>query len=143
MAPASPIEDRKREFLKALKDGHTIRRASSIARISRNKLYDLRDSDPKFRREWEQAMEDGGDRIQQEVVDRALDRNDPKSATLLIFLLKGLRPQFKENFRDRPVQVEHVKTIDFSKTDWDEAAAILASARKEVEKDAPSDAPTE
>ena len=128
-------------FLALLSDGFSVTSAARTANIARRTLYDARDRDAVFRAAWDEAVEAGADRIQDEVRDRALDRNDAKSATLLIFLLKGLRPQFKENFRDRPIQIEHVKEISFSKKEMDEAIDILTRAKGATEVDEAGTAP--
>ena len=125
-------EEKKFKFLTALRECKSVTEAAKIADINRRTLYDIRDRDIEFRNVWIAAIEEGADRIQDEVRARALDKSDPKSATLLIFLLKGLRPQFKENFRDKPIQIEHVKEWKFNEKEMDEALKILQNAKKEV-----------
>jgi hypothetical protein len=129
MAQKTLTDEKKFAFLNALHDGHTVTKAAKAAGVARRTLYDIREREVDFRAAWDQAIEEGADRVQQEVRDRALDKNDPKSHILLIFLLKGLRPQFKENYRDKPIQIEHVKEISFSKKEMDEAMDILKNAK--------------
>ena len=75
-------------------------------------MYDLRDDDASFRDEWDEAVEAGTEHIEQELKRRAVDGwEEPvwhqgvevgavkkHSDTLLIFMLKGRKPQkYREN----------------------------------------------
>lgn len=71
--------------------------------------YDWRKADPKFADDWENAYQTAVDNLEETAWQRAKRQKDP-SDTLLIFLLKGHRP---ERFKDR-AQVEHMGKIDIS-----------------------------
>lgn len=120
----------KGKFLSALEMGHTIRRAAEYSGANRTTLYDWRDQEPSFARDWDHAVESGTDLLEDEVLTRALDREDTQSARLLIFLLKKRRPEFRDNFDTKTTVVhETVREISFSKEDVDEAIAILETAK--------------
>ena len=64
------------------------------AEIGRTAAYKWRDDDEAFAAEWEDAIEEGTDALEDEAIRRAKDKSD----TLLIFMLKARRP---EKFKDR------------------------------------------
>ena len=94
--------------------------AAKAARVNRQHTYDYRAADPIFAAEWEQALEEAADHLELEARRRAhdglmrkkFDKGQPVmdpatgeqyvemeySDTLLIFLLKGARP---EKYRER------------------------------------------
>ncbi len=106
---------KKEEFLGHLAGGNTVVVAAQGIAVSRKTVYEWRDKDPAFRAAWEQALEDGTQALEQEAFRRAVrgveepihyrgrkvDSVRRYSDTLLIFLLKGRRPEI---YRDR---VEH------------------------------------
>lgn len=57
-------------------------------------MYDHKNADIEFAREWEEAYEAGTDRLEDALVDRAVQSD----TTALIFALKGRRP---ERWRER------------------------------------------
>jgi len=76
----------KRKLLQALAEGYSSTEASRRAGISRSLAYQWRHND-EFREAWEAAQEEGTDRLEDEMVKRALSGSD----TLLIFALKARR----------------------------------------------------
>jgi len=136
-------------FLAALAQSGNVRLAcESAGGIERSTAYDLRDADETFATEWESALEESADLLEQEARRRAHDGlrrlkfhngspimvpalgengipllnvdNEPimvpyveheYSDTLLIFLLKGVRP---EKYRERN-ETKHT----FEPIDWD------------------------
>lgn len=126
----SPIE--KVEFLARIRGGASVSKAAKDMNIARRTLYDERDRDLDFRQLWDHASEESVDELVDEVRNRALDRNDRESARLLIFLLKGLREQFKETYKSKPVQIEHIREVKFSEKEMDEAMKILSEAREVI-----------
>lgn len=107
-------------FLAALAQTGVVTTAAEAVGITRSHVYDLRRADPQFSGEWDAAMEEASDRMENEARRRAHDGLmrkkfhhgqpiiDPVtgeqyvemeySDTLLMFLLKGSRP---EKFRER------------------------------------------
>jgi hypothetical protein len=81
-------------FLEVLAGGGSVTAGAAAIAVSRTALYNLRASDDSFAAEWDAAIEAGTDALEDEAVKRAKESSD----TLLIFLLKGRRPQ---KFKDK------------------------------------------
>lgn len=80
--------------------------AAKAAKIDRRTVYNWLDSDPDFAEALEQAKESVIDMLEQEAIKRA---TTGKSDTLLIFLLKGMKP---EKYSDRiRAELEHTGGI--------------------------------
>lgn len=104
--------DWKEGFLKALRIGGNVSKAAASAKVSRKFVYMQRDTDPEFAEEWAAALDQAADYMEAEAWRRAVKGTKKPvyqqgrlvgviqeySDTLLIFLLKGARP---EKFRDR------------------------------------------
>lgn len=105
-------------FLDALSRCGNVTEAATIAHVRRQTLYELRKSDPVFAAQWTAAAELGADALEDEAIRRAHDGVEKPltcarglilddlgqpvtvreySDTLLIFLLKGAKP---EKYRD-------------------------------------------
>lgn len=145
-------------FLTSLAQSGNVRFACEAADVDRKTAYNLRDADESFATDWESALEESADLLEQEARRRAHDGlrrlkfhngipimvpalgengipllnvdNEPimvpyveheYSDTLLIFLLKGIRPEI---YRDN-VSVRHSGKIDVSKLSDDELRAII------------------
>jgi len=130
-AASKPLTDTDRvNFLMGLRDGLTVSKAAKAAGVSRSTFYYWRDEDAAFRAAWDDALEQGRDRLVDEVRERAFDRKDRYSHILLMFLLKQRDPSFREAFKhETNLTVEHVKEFDFSKKEIDQAVEILQSAK--------------
>lgn len=95
MARTEKKEQEQREkFLAALKAGASVSKAATDAGIPRRTAYNWRDADKTFAESWDDAIEEGTDRLEDEGVKRGLATSD----TMLIFMLKARRP---EKFKDR------------------------------------------
>jgi hypothetical protein len=81
--------EKDRTFLTALSEGASITSACDAAGYGRRTAYDWREKDLEFRAAWDDAVEAGTDRLE----DAAYQRGKETSDTLLIFTLKGRRPQ--------------------------------------------------
>lgn len=128
-------------FLSVLAESGNVRLASQAASVARSAVYALRASDEVFAAEWDTAQEEAADLLEQEARRRAHDGWDEPvfgsmgqglgsgeigtvrkySDTLLIFLLKGARP---EKYRER-TDVRHSGKIDVSRLSDDELRAIV------------------
>lgn len=99
-------------FLGALRDGKSVSGACAEASVPRRTVYDWRDADSDFKATWEDALEAGTDRMEDEALRRAVEGTlkpvfhggkkvgtiREYSDTLIIFLLKARRPKkFREN----------------------------------------------
>lgn len=104
---------RRKALISILREtGGNVTKACEIAGIGRSAAYEWREADPEFALEWESAIEAGTDELEEEARRRAFQGvNKPVfykgekcgfvkeySDTLLIFLLKGRRP---ERYRER------------------------------------------
>lgn len=121
-------------FLAVLRETSNVRRACEAAGIERSTAYRLRDKDTEFNRQWDEAMDEGSDLLEEEARRRAhVGWDEPVfgriakdtdgevgivrkySDTLLIFLLKGARP---EKYRERQ-DVQHSGRIEIEYVnDW-------------------------
>lgn len=104
-------------FLEALKEGYSVSHASARVGWDRSTLYKNRQRDSEFAAAWDEAIEAGTDKLEDEARRRAVEGvNKPViykgeitesyreySDTLLMFLLNGRRP---ERFRQR-ASIEH------------------------------------
>jgi len=83
----------KNKFLSELAQAQSVSCAARTTGVSRTAYYKLREADHVFKRNWQDALEQGVDALEDEAVRRALQGSD----TLLIFLLKGAKP---DKYRD-------------------------------------------
>jgi hypothetical protein len=111
-------KENERAFLEALADTCNVRLACAISNISRSSAYLWRKEDSGFAQRWEEAAKIGAAALEEEAIRRAHEgwlepvyykgeiRGEVRkySDTLLIFLLKGAKP---EKYRER-VQNEHI-----------------------------------
>jgi hypothetical protein len=81
-------------FLTVFSATGNVRLSATAAGVSRDAPYKRAQADASFARDWLQAREDAVDMLEAEARRRAMSSSD----SLLIFLLKSLRP---ETFRDR------------------------------------------
>ena len=91
---------KKAAVLAAFKKCASVTRACEIADIARATFYGWLKDDPEFKAAYEAAREEAVEVLEEEAIRRATIGG---SDTLLIFLLKGMRPdKYREN---RAVQV--------------------------------------
>src|ERR1700760_3097839 len=76
-------------FLRALAETGNVSASAEAAGIGRNALYQWRSDDLGFARAWDLALELGVDALEDEAKRRAMNGSD----TLLMFLLRGRRPE--------------------------------------------------
>lgn len=124
-------------FLDSLREtGGNVSKACELARVSRVAVYEWREADSLFATDWDAVVEAGTDDLEEEARRRALSGVDEPvfyqgeecgairkySDTLLIFLLKGRKP---EKYRER-------MQIDVNKLDADieRELALMASRGK-------------
>ena len=107
------------EFLGALRDTGNVRLACQAAGISRPTAYDRRDKDPIFAGAWHWAREDAGELLEAEARRRAysgwpepvyqggkyVGTVQKFSDQLLMFLLKGLKPEVYRERVDMTIDV--------------------------------------
>src|SRR5688500_10125417 len=87
------VREWKDAFFVALETCGSVTEACKAASISRVFVYQCKREDPVFAERWEQALEAGADTLEDEARRRAMQGVSKGSDVLLMFLLKGLRPQ--------------------------------------------------
>jgi hypothetical protein len=104
------VSDTKRaKFLSALMNGASVKDACKQGGFSRTTAYDLRDSSAEFARAWDDAIEDSTDVLVSEARTRALDASDKAAHTLLMFLIRAARPEYRDNYKTE-TEITH-KTV--------------------------------
>jgi hypothetical protein len=78
----------KQTFVLALAAGHSVTAAAREAKVSRSAVYGLKDTDSLFSEQWDSAVEESVDLLEDECRRRALQQSD----LLMIFLLRHRRP---------------------------------------------------
>lgn len=95
--PGHIVTPEKREALRAYVTVGTVTGAMQAVGMSRQSWYRWQEEDPDFKEAVEDAQQAAADRLEAVAIDRAT-KAQGASDVLLIFLLKGLRP---EKYRDR------------------------------------------
>lgn len=125
-----PPENWEEQFIKALAETGNVKAACHVSGVGRATAYRRRNDNPDFAAAWESAIEESVDILEIEARRRALKGIDKPvyqsgkkvgdikeySDTLMIFLLKGNRP---DKYRDYP-RKDNPSLAD--------AAAVLAAA---------------
>jgi hypothetical protein len=135
-SPRATVTQRQKKvaFLNAFRESGVIQYAADAAGVHRTTVQEWRGKDPAFDREYEEAYEASIDVLEQEARRRALVgvsepvyQNGKKvgdvqkySDTLLIFLMKGARPQkYRDNARleltgadGGPIKSEAVESLN-------------------------------
>lgn len=131
----------KTNFLKVLGTGLSVSDAARQTGWARSSVYHYRQTDEEFGAAWDEAIEEGADVLEDEARRRAVEGCEERvyyqgkvigtkrnySDTLLIFLLKGRRPEkYRERLEhftpDKPVDLNFTITYvdpDGSRTDKD------------------------
>ncbi|MFN2578216.1 MAG: hypothetical protein ABR607_11055 [Pyrinomonadaceae bacterium] len=115
----------QKAFLAGLEQTGSVTDAAKAAKIGRSAVYQHRYSDPAFARLWDEAIEKACDLLEDEARRRAFKGSD----VLLMFLLKGRRPQIWRESRSTIPPAELNKLI--------EAELTRIAAQKEAEADQP------
>ena len=79
----------EKAFLAALENTGSVTAAAESAGISRVRAYECRKLYPAFNRQWDEALDMAADVLEDEASKRAFNGSD----VLLMFMLKGIRPQ--------------------------------------------------
>lgn len=128
-----PAAERKRaKFLRELAAGKPVVKAAESAKLARQTLYDWRRNDPEFAAAWDKAWEDSADVLEAELDRRAhAGPDDPMSGTLLIFSLKGRRPErYRDNVKHEIQQ--HVSiTVEDARDALDQRLARIIEHREQ------------
>ena len=122
MSTLKSAHPKKRAFLAVYPGCGTIKAAAEAVKIDRRRHYEWLAADPEYVTAFEQAKEDAADTLEAEAIRRAVHGVEEPvgwhrgvaggtvtrySDTLLIFLLKGLRPEkYRENVKAPPEEAE-------------------------------------
>lgn len=79
----------QKAFLAALENTGSVTAAAEVAGIHRRSAYKHKNDDAEFSRLWDESIEQAADTLEDEARRRAFAGSD----VLLMFLLKGIRPQ--------------------------------------------------
>lgn len=103
------------EFLEALAAGWSVTHAAKHSGVLKQRLYEIRDGNEEFAAAWDEALEAGTQRLEDEALRRAVDGYEEETfdgkgalmrrvrrydSSLLQLLLKGRRPQ---TYRDNAI----------------------------------------
>ncbi len=94
MTTKATAKKKRETFLSVLSETGSVTQAAKAAKLDRANLYRLRKNDEAFAEAWAEAEELGVEALEDEACRRAFDGSD----TLLIFLLKGKKP---DKYRER------------------------------------------
>lgn len=129
MANITKLTAKKKEaFLELIRSTANISKACRAMNVSRFAVYEHKKNDEEFSKAWDEAYEEAVDSLEQEARRRAVEGTDEPvfyqgevvghirrySDTLLIFLLKGARPEkYRENIHQEisapngePIRIE-------------------------------------
>lgn len=158
-----PIKNQKERFLAALAESGNITSSAASAGVPRRNVYNWRHEDEVFAVGWDNALDLGVDSLEDEATRRAKDGTLKPvfqggvqvgeirefSDTLMIFLLKGRRP---EKYKDRheltgkdgkPIEhdVTHTGTVTIAGRIAEFTDAFTRATDREEEGGIPSDGP--
>jgi len=99
----------RKVFIETLRNTGNVRVSAAAANVTRKAAYKTRDVFPEFAAEWEEAVEEAIEHLE----DVARQRAEESSDTLLIFLLKAHRP---EKYREvLNIKVEDLRDLPDAK----------------------------
>lgn len=144
-------QEKKQDFLERFTEAGTVQYAAALAGVGRRTVYEWLEADPIFAAEFKRAEEDVADKLEAEAIRRAcegidkpvyyqgqkVDTYKEKSDTLLIFLLKGQKP---EKYGDK-VRQEHTGAgggpirVDFGVSRPTGRDSVIQGAGQKEQKD--------
>ncbi|MGI6078462.1 MAG: hypothetical protein ACOYCB_09950 [Fastidiosipilaceae bacterium] len=146
------LKAKQRAFLAVYSEAGNISQAAELANVNRCMHYTWMEKSEVYREAFEEAMEKAADRLEQEARRRAVNGvSEPVfykgeqcgtiqrySDTLLIFLLKGVRPEkYRERFGHEITGKDGgpIEMRKYGKLSNEELDRILAERLAEVQKD--------
>jgi len=147
---------KRQKFIEHLSSTGNVTLAAQLAGIGRTVLYEIRNEDAEFAHAWEDALEQSTDRLIEEARRRAYEGvEEPQfyqgdvcgyvrkySDSLLMFLIKGRRPQYATERRElsgrdgRAIQTENTQEVKFSQEEF--LRCWIIEKRKELTNDEPT-----
>lgn len=90
----------KEPFLASLRECPNVLKAAKAAGTSRRNVYKARKNSKTFAAAWDEAFQEGIDKIEGVAMSNALD-SDPKNNSMRMFMLKAWRPErYKETVQN-------------------------------------------
>ena len=117
---------KRQTFLKCLENGDSVQNAANVAGVARGTVYRWKQESEDFATAWDEALDSGVDRLEDEAYRRAMDGSD----TLLIFLLKSKRPKVyseKQRLEHSGPDGGAIQTQDTTQRDAQEFASRITS----------------
>jgi hypothetical protein len=150
------LSKKKKDFLKAMEETASVRRACKLAKIPRRTVYDWREKDEEFEKDFQKSRIIAADALEDEAVRRAHEgilkpvfQGGKKvgtireySDTLMVLLLKGNLPErYKDRFSGElsgqgggPIKHQHKNDeIDYDSLPTEVLDAILNARKKSDE----------
>jgi hypothetical protein len=120
------VERKRKRFLEFLCAGEPVTRAAAGAGVGRRTVYDWRKADAEFAQAWDEAWEQGTDLLEEVALERAVNGSD----LLLIFLLKGRRPQrYRDNVRHE-VDARLTVSVEDARRQLEQRLAVIEDHRR-------------
>lgn len=96
--------DLKEKFLDQLREVPNVARACRVLGLTRRLVYNHRRDDAEFAESWDEALDEGVENLEAIALERAADKSD----ILLMFMLKGAKP---ETYRERYDHTSNGQTL--------------------------------
>ena len=152
------MNQKQKAFLAAFRETGNVRLACKAAKVSRSRHYQWRKEDVEYHEAFDLAKEEAADVLEAEAYRRAVEGVEKQagwykgvaggivreySDNLLMFLLKGIRPEKYRERQEVAVSGGILSTIDFAQlpdemieriSNGEHPLAVLASAAEEIKE---------
>lgn len=128
---------KRKKFLDALEVGDTPSRAALKAGETLRFFKSWKNSDENFKRDWEEAYDEGTQFLEDAATERAIDKSDP----LMMFMLKARDPDKYD--RGGKLEIGVKVNVDGAKAKLLNKVAKLQAKLKEQEIEAAEETPEE
>lgn len=110
--------------------GNSVTKACQDAGVPRRTVYYFRSEDESFKDAWDDAIAASVEELEDHLRKRATNPDDKNAHILLMFLLKKLNPEYRENYK-APEKKATVKSqeFEFTSEELDLAMGILSVAK--------------
>jgi hypothetical protein len=146
---------KKGKFIAELKKTGNVSKAAELAKVARKTVYRWKDDDTKFADAWKAAIDEAADSLEEEARRRAVEGVKKPiyqggkrigyvqeySDTLLIFLLKGAKPdKYRERYENNQNSFEYsaadIEALNEYESErilaGDDPRAVFAASRKRI-----------
>lgn len=120
----------RKAFLDQLAVGDSVSRAAAVAGGTAGNFRRWREADENFAKDWDEAIEEGTDTIEDVATARAIDKSDP----LMAMILRARRPEKYD--RGSKLELSGTVNVEGSKTKLlNRIARLQAAARSATEEE--------